>query len=438
MSRHRHGERFRFKAAAMRSPAVPSLDDVHRSPPSVRFYGPGALGRFPRSPMPPPSTPELSEPVEVRLRDLRVSDTPVAIVARVVTAERREITRRSDGGRRPVLSGLLSDGTASVRFTWWDPPAEVIERGEILRAVNVQTREFRGRVELTFNWKTRVAPAGEADLPVVRPDDVPLTLLGGLREGDEGVRVQGRVVRVAPKTVSVGSERRLLHEGVLADASGTVAFTAWSDFGLKPGEAIDLTEAYVRTFRGRLQLVLDERSTVRRIPGDGLPSTESARSPVRQRISEVEASRGGELLELSGVVVGLSPPSGLVYRCPDCGRPVRQGICRIHGAVRAEPDLRARLVLDDGTGVLTVELEREATERLWGRTLADCLREVQANPEPGLLEEDLLETVFGRRLLVRGRGTADDFGVTIYPESVDPLAADPRARVARSSGGARP
>lgn len=378
---------------------------------------------------------EDSLPAEVRLRDLRANDVPVSIVARVVTAERREIVRKSDGGRRPVLSGLLSDGTASVRFTWWDPPSDPIERGEVLRAVNVQVREFQGRVELTFNWKSRVAPAGDADLPKVNPEDIPLRPLAELRSGDDGFRVVARIVRVAPKTVSVGEERRLLHEGVIADSSGAVAFTAWSDFGLSPGEAIDVSGGYARAFRGRPQLVLDERSTVRRVPGEGLPSAESATRGLSRRISDIEASGGGELLELRGVIVALLPPSGLVHRCPECRRAVRQGLCRVHGAVQPEPDLRARLVVDDGTGTLTVNADRPETERLWGRTLEQCLQTMRENPDPTLLEEQLFEAVFGRRIVVRGRGSADDFGVTVYPESIDIEPTDLPAR-ARAIAGA--
>jgi len=66
-------------------------------------------------------------PREVRLKELKMGEGPIEFVARVVTCERREVTRKSDGGRRPLLSGLLSDGTATVRFTWWDPPREGIE-----------------------------------------------------------------------------------------------------------------------------------------------------------------------------------------------------------------------------------------------------------------------------------------------------------------------
>ena len=104
------------------------------------------------------TTEPTPSPPEIRLRDLRPTPSPVEIIARVVSLERREITRRSDGSRRPLLSGLLSDGTATVRFTWWDPPREGIERGTVLRAAGAEVREFRGRPELTFNWKTRVEP----------------------------------------------------------------------------------------------------------------------------------------------------------------------------------------------------------------------------------------------------------------------------------------
>src|SRR5215469_16430835 len=120
----------------------------------------------------PSSGPEL--PRETRLKDLRVTDAPVAITARVVRAERREIQRRSDGDRRKILSGTLTDGTATVRFTWWDPPAEEIDPGLVIRAAPVQVREFQGKPELSFGWRTRVAPASEHELPRVDPRDVPL------------------------------------------------------------------------------------------------------------------------------------------------------------------------------------------------------------------------------------------------------------------------
>jgi len=368
--------------------------------------------------------PSAAAPVETRLRDLRPTVSPVEFVARVVTAERREVTRKSDGSRRPLLSGLLSDGTGTVRFTWWDPPREGVERGVVLRAVGAEVREFRGRPEVTFSWKTRVAPASPAELPKVDGEEMPFRTVRELRPSDEGFRVEVRVVRVAPKSVSVGTERRVVHEGLVADRTGAVALSAWSDFALAAGEAVRIAGGYVRAFRGRPQLVLDERSSVVRIDGTDLPDpAQLLRSPPRT-ISEVEDEGGGETVAVEGVVVGLLPPSGLVYRCPTCRRSIRSGICRIHGQVEGQADLRARIVLDDGSGALTVNAGRGDTEKLWGVTLEQAQARLRNQPDPSLLEEEMLESLLGRRLRVRGTGTKDEFGVTVNPESIERVEVD--------------
>ncbi len=363
-------------------------------------------------------------PVEVRLKELRPNGIPVEFVARVVSLQQREVTRKSDGSRRPLLSGLLSDGTATVRFTWWDPPREGVERGLVLRASGAEVREFRGRPELTFTWRTRVGPASPAELPRVDAEEVPIRPLRELAAGDEGFRVEVRVAKVAPRPVTVGEERRVVHEGIVADASGLLRLTSWSDFGLAPGEAVRISGAYVRSFRGRLELVLDERAIVARIDGAGLPDPGALLGAPPRSIAAVEDEGGGPVVTVEGIVVGLLPPSGLVYRCPECRRSVKSGICRIHGQVEGQPDLRARIVLDDGTGALTVNTDRAATERLWGVTLEECRARLRDQPDPGLLEEQLLEALFGRRLRVRGSGTKDDFGVTVVPESIERVDVD--------------
>ena len=368
--------------------------------------------------------PSPPTPVETRLRDLRPDSGPVEFVARVVTSDRREVTRRSDGTRRPVLSGLLSDGTATVRFTWWDPPREGIERGVVIRAVGAEVREFRGRAEVTFGWKTRVGPASPAELPPVDTDETPFRTVRDLHPGEEGFRIELRVVRVSPKSVTVGTERRVVHEGLVADRTGAIVLSSWSDFGLKAGEAVRVAGGYVRAFRGRPQLVLDERSIVARVEGADLPEPAQLLAAAPRSIAEVEDEGGGEVVAVEGVVVGLLPPSGIVFRCPTCSRTVRSGICRIHGQVEGRPDLRSRIVLDDGTGALTVNASRADTERLWGVTLEEAEARLRSQPDPTLIEEQMLEALLGRRLRVRGAGTRDDYGVTLVPESIDPVVVD--------------
>ncbi len=378
---------------------------------------------------------------EVRLKDLSVQVSPVEVIGRIVLAERREVTRRSDGSRRPLLSGLLSDGTASVRFTWWDPPREGIERGTVVRAVGAEVREFRGRPEVSFTWRTRVGPASPAELPRIDADSIPFQTVRSLAPAMEGFRIELRLLRVASRTVTVGEERRVLFEGLAADRTGTIAFTSWSDFGLRAGESVRIAGAYVRRFRDRPQLVLDERATVLRIEGSDLPAADQLLAAPPRTIARVEDEGGGESISVEGIVVALLPPSGLVYRCPICQRSVKSGLCRVHGAVEGQADLRARIVLDDGTGALTVNAGRADTERLSGISLEEARRRLQERPDASLIEEEILERLLGRRYRVRGQGRRDDFGVTVQPESIEPVDVDLEARaeeLSRRLGEDRP
>ena len=363
-------------------------------------------------------------PAPVRLKDLRPSPTPVEILARVVQVQRREFSRPAENRRRTYLSGLLSDGSATVRFGWWEPPAEEIERGTVLRATPVQVQEYQGRPELIFNFRTRVAPASEAELPPVDSEEVPFRPIEQIREREEGFRLEARVVRVSERKVMVGSDQRLVYEGLLADSTGIIGFSSWSDFGLREGETIRIAGAYVRPFRRRPQMVLDERSIVTRCEATGLPSVEEALRPVPMTVAALEREGGRELAVIEGVVVGLLPPSGLIYRCPSCRRAVTGGVCATHGNVQGVADLRSRLVVDDGTGAVTVNAGREETEQLWGLTLDGALERLRHAPDASLLESSLADEVIGRRVRARGRIFPDDFGLNLYPEAVESVRVD--------------
>jgi replication factor A1 len=360
---------------------------------------------------------------EVRLKDLRAGLPPVHVLGRVVTASRKEITGKSDGRRHTVLSGLLSDGTATVRFTWWDPPAEGVDRGTVLRAVNAQVREFRERPELSFGWSTRIQPASDLELPSLDAVDLPVRGVADLKPWAEGFRLEVRVVDVAERTVTVGEERRVVHSGHLEDGSGAVPFTAWVDFRLRPGDTVRIAGGYAREFRGSPELALDERSHVEKIPPELVPPT-PALSVSGQTLGILEAHGGAQDAQTEGLVVGVGSPSGVIRRCPACARILQQGLCRLHGAVEGTPDLRIRLLLDDGTGVATINLPRDLSEKLTGKTLAQLLQRLQGQADPSVIDQELRDGLIGRRLRVRGRARVDDFGLAIFPTACERLSSD--------------
>jgi ssDNA-binding replication factor A large subunit len=223
--------------------------------------------------MTPPEEPEV--PREVRLKDLRARPEPIVIMARVVRAERRELPRSDDGRVRTLLSGLLTDGTATVRFTWWDPPTEAIEPGDVLRAGPVQLREYRRRIEVTFTRRTHVEPVSalELELPPLRATAP--RRVADLLDGEEELRVDVLVESIRSRVVQVRGIDKTVFHGVVRDASGTLPFVAWTDLHLTEGMAVRIGGAYARSFRGQLELVLDERvrlepfeETVARVPSN--------------------------------------------------------------------------------------------------------------------------------------------------------------------------
>lgn len=387
-----------------------------------------------------PST--TAEAPERRLRDLTEAPGPVRIIGRVIVAERRDVARKDDGTKRPVLSGLLTDGSATLRFTWWDPPMMELEKGTVLRVASPQVRVWQGRKELSFGWRTAVELASELELPRMEDHEFLARTLGELKPGEEGFRVVVRVLDIGPRTLTVGSTERVVQSGLLADGTGRAGFTCWTDVGLRAGGVYELFGAYVRTFQGEPQLVLDERSRARALPETTLPGVPRLEEQLPAEIGRLEERGGGAYQVVEGIVLEVREPSGLVLRCPVCDRTLSKGTCRKDGTVAGEAELRARLVLDDGTGSLTAQLPRGVVERLLGRTLPQCVEWARERLDPGVVQEALRERVLGRRLRAVGRAVPGDWGLTLFVdrELIVPTDASHEAKrllekLALSEGG---
>jgi replication factor A1 len=291
--------------------------------------------------------------------------------------------------------------------------------------VNAQVHEFRQRPELSFGWSTRIQPASDLELPSPESAELPLQRVATLEPRAEGFRLEVRVLDIAARTVSVGEERRSVHSGRFADGSGSIPFTAWVDFRLKPGDTVRVAGGYVRVFRGTPEVVLDERSHVESISPQLVPAPPVAPEVAPLSLGALEARGGGAETTTEGLVVGLSSPSGVVRRCPTCARVLQNSVCRLHGAVEGTPDLRARILLDDGTGVATINLARDLTEKLTGQTMAQFLGRVQGEADASIVEGEIRRQLVGRRLRVTGRSRVDEFGVALFPTACDEVAVRP-------------
>ncbi|MFQ3319260.1 MAG: replication factor A1 [Natronomonas sp.] len=82
-------------------------------------------------------------------------------------------------------------------------------------------------------------------------------------EPDMGnVTVTARVLTVGKRSIRYEGDDQVIFEGELADETGTISYTAWTDFSLSAGDTITAGNAGVREWEGDPELNLGESTTV--------------------------------------------------------------------------------------------------------------------------------------------------------------------------------
>ena len=118
----------------------------------------------------------------------------------------------------------------------------------------------------------------------------------------------------------------------------------------------------------------------------------------------------------AGNVVSVRPGSGIISRCPECGRVIQKGNCRVHGKVEGVRDMRIKAVLDDGTGSMSVMFPRELAEIIYGKTLEEAEQLMFSDVSKDAVYEDLRRFLTGRYLAVRGNSSKDEYGISFVAE----------------------
>jgi len=243
--------------------------------------------------------------------------------------------------------------------------------------------------------------------------------IGELRESMGFVEVKGRLLSVDSREVIVQGQAKNIFSGIVADETGKVQFTAWSDFKLKQGEVVRISKATVKSWRGIPQLNFDERAELTKVK-EKFPSVEELQKSGRRMISEVAGKGGASDAVLEGVVIEVRDGSGLIVRCPECKRALQKGMCKVHGRVEGYPDLRVKAILDDGTGAVSVVMGRELTERLMDTTLDECMSKAKEAMNFDIVKDMIDERLTLKVLSVVGNVTADEYGLSMIVKEAEP------------------
>ncbi|MFB6086983.1 MAG: Single-stranded DNA binding protein [Haloarculaceae archaeon] len=360
-----------------------------------------------------------SGPTTRDLADVTTDDSSVTVTATVLTVGKRSI--RYQDSDHVIYEGELADETGTRSYTAWEDFG--LEPGETVRLGNAGVREWEGQPELNLGEDTTVERVDEAlDVPYDVGGDASLA---DLEPGDRGINVEVRVLEVEHKTIDGRDGETEILSGILADETTRLPFTDWEPHaGIEADASVRLEDVFVREFRGAPSVNVSEFTTVRPLDRDVDATDEATQLPIREAVD----SGGLFDVELVGNVIDVRDGSGLIERCPECGRITQKGQCRSHGQVEAVDDLRVKAILDDGTGTVTAILDDELTEDVYGGDVEDAKAHAREEMDQEVVADAISEAIVGREFRVRGSLSVDEYGASLNARSFDATDDDPTDR----------
>ena len=348
----------------------------------------------------------------------------VNIVGRVMSAKPDVIVRKDGSGELNVVRGRISDSSGSIGFLSWKEFEH--EEGALVKIVGASIRKFRDTPEIQINDGTVIETYRDGSFPeVAELAESEKVSISDLRDGMRDVSITLQVESWNQRTFETkDGDSRVVRSGDVMDPTGRCRLTAWCEFDPKPGDTIRIKGGRVQSWQGSPDLVVDS-----------LEQTESLSEAPWQKIDPenhwidvdlTTITKGGSRrgISTSGIIVAINSGSGIIERCPECRRMLRDGSCSEHGPQRGDEDLRLRFVLDNGVANVNLYMGREASERFLGMSMEDVKSEISSIGNDAFVS-NLRNEVLSRKAMVHGFCRVDDQGAMVFADRMEVISPKP-------------
>jgi Single-stranded DNA-binding replication protein A (RPA), large (70 kD) subunit and related ssDNA-binding proteins len=300
--------------------------------------------------------------------------------------------------------GLVGDETGVIKFTLWNNTGlEPLELNQAYEFKNVVVKYWNGKAGIELN-KAADIKLSEKEVSVHKPADFEnAERVNGLRKVAEinksnlwtDLKVQ--VVQLFENT-----HESIECAGILGDETGTMRFTVWKsaeieELNLKVGKSYLLTGAIAKEWNGNYVVEVNRTGKIEEIQ------------------EQIEAKPA--VFEIIGCAVDIQAGSGLIRRCPDCGKVLSKGNCAEHGKVKGEYDLRIKAVFDDGKQAYEAIINCGLTEKLLNIQLEEAILMAAEELDSECVNDLIRKEFIGKYYTVKGFKT-DRY---IISDSVDLL-----------------
>ena len=364
------------------------------------------------------------EPIEINSIP---KDGFICVVGRILSSRPDQIHRKDGSGSIDVVRGRIADETGTIGFLSWEPFEH--EVGSLVKIDGAQVRTFRDTPELNFGRTTKVEiyhDSNFADTDSLIQQNV-LTI-SQLRDGSRDVETIVQITEWTKRSFVREGQEKFLWSGQIADPSGKCRMSAWEELPIKSSDlplTVKLKGVRVRSWQGIPDITVDKAEQVEIL--DSTPWDSSI--DLSNHVAEVELSElvnGSSRVGIStkGIVASVREDCGIIMRCTQCRRVLKDGICAQHGSDSGNQDIRLRLVIDDGKATSSLLTNKDATLELLGIGEKDIVSEIDSNGQMEFVQS-LRNKLLGKQVMASGRAIVDDQGTMILADKTELIDIDP-------------
>ena len=364
------------------------------------------------------------EPVEISSIK---SEGNVTVVGRLLASRNDVIHRRDGSGSIDVVRGRIADETGAIGFLSWESFDH--EVGSLLKIENAQVNVFRDTPEINIGSSSRIEIYHDSNFASAE-DLVARSVckIEDLRDGSRDVEVIVEIQKMIRRDFQgKDGESKSVWSGDVADPTGKCRTSMWEeppfDFESTP-VIVRIKGARVRAWQGVPDITVDNMSQVEVLAAAPWgEDVDLANNFVSVDLDELASGTSRVGISTQGKIVSIREDSGVIYRCPECRRVLRDGECATHGTQDGNMDVRLRLVLDNGKSTISLIINKSATESLVGMSQDDISSNISENGSMQFIQ-DLREKLLGRDLIANGRTIVDEQGAMLLSDDVNLIETD--------------
>jgi replication factor A1 len=374
---------------------------------------------------------EGTRPVNAPGEPIDISSIPkdgyICIVGRVLSSREDQIHRKDGSGSLDVVRGRIADESGTIGFLSWEPFAHEI--GSLIKIDGAQVRTFRDTPELNFGRTTKIEPFHDANFAdTEKLTSQNMKTVSQLTDGSRDVEIIVQITEWEKRSFTKDGVEKHLWSGQIADLTGRCRMSAWEELPIDANKlplTVKLSGVRVRAWQGIPDITVDTAKQVEFL--DTTPWDESINLEdhvVEVELTELTKSSSRVGISTKGTIVSVRDDSGIILRCVECRRVLRDGECASCGSSESQQDVRLRLVIDNGENTASLLINKAASIKLTGLDEDTMAQKIESEGKMEFVQS-LRDMMLGRVVKANGRTIVDEQGAMILADHAELDDDDP-------------